>query len=68
MKTIEELHPGATDFVELFGVSYTAEISNEDDVLNNRQRFVLEGRGRDVEMFPLKLEYDQKTRPMLKAI
>ncbi|HEY1806071.1 MAG TPA: hypothetical protein VGG45_16475 [Terracidiphilus sp.] len=67
LRDIAELDPDATDVVELFGLSYSPESRNSEHILNNVQTFTLEGRARHTKTVSLTLEYDPKSRPMLRV-
>jgi hypothetical protein len=64
IETWENIDPGATEMVELFGLSYR-EDANPDDIFGSVRRFALEARARDTSTVIQEFEYDPDKRPMI---
>jgi hypothetical protein len=67
IREIAAIDPGATDVIELFGLSYSPESSNPDHILNRVERFTLEARATDSKTVQLHMKYDPDARPMIQV-
>lgn len=64
MLKILTLSPGAEEFVELFGLSPN-DTWSDGDIFAQKNRFVIEARGRDTQTVFATLEYDPTSRPIV---
>jgi hypothetical protein len=62
----DALHPGATELINLFGLSY--HIGSADDVFSAVRRFTLEARARDAKTITVEFEYEPTRRPMIRKL
>ncbi len=65
---LRELHPGAPEYQQMFGLDYASHVSSPDYIFNKKLRFVLEAIGQDTPAVRLELQYDPQSRPMLQLV
>ena len=64
-----DLHPGATQWVELFGFgSNIGEIDCHETVLRRAERFCIRARARDTKESVAEFEYDPRMVPVIRRI
>ena len=62
------LPPGATEYVELFGLDGNVAKGSSDDLFAKPQRFTLEARGRDTPTVEVEFEYLPTIPPTIRRV